>query len=144
MNSIEWLTKHRFVSITRRDYEWVFAFDAQAQLVVSCLWRLIENGRIRFTSEDHGHKFGLPAPVDAAFEVNQRLKGATIIKVELRDGTLDMSLRFDSGHILEVVPDSSGYEAWQLNNLTGKGTQYIAVGGGELAIFGRPTNKASS
>ncbi len=100
---------------------------------MACLWRLVEAGRIRFTSEDDGQQFGLPAPVDAASEVNGRLVGAAVEAVQLRKGLLDLELRFSTGHSLQVIPDSSGYEAWQVSR---GNRQFIAGGGGELAVFG--------
>jgi hypothetical protein len=84
MNELAWLVGHHFQSLVRREYDWVVAFDKDATLVVECLWRLVEAGRIRFTSKDDGQQFGLPAPVDAAAEVNARLAGATVEGVEMR------------------------------------------------------------
>jgi hypothetical protein len=133
MSELAWLVGHQFQSLTRREYDWVIAFDRDASVAVACLWRLVEFGRIRFTSEDNGQQFGLPAPVDAAAEVNHRLAGAAVEAVELRAGLLDLELRFSTGHSLQILPDSSGYEAW---NACGGNKQFIAVGGGELAIFG--------
>jgi hypothetical protein len=133
MNELAWLVRHRFQSLTRREYDWVFAFDKDASIVVTCLWRLVESGRIRVTSQDDGQQFGLPAPVDAASEVNRRLAGAAVESVELRQGILDLELKFSTGHALQIIPDSSGYEAW---NLSSGNSQFIAVGGGDLAIFG--------
>jgi hypothetical protein len=133
MDSLTWLAHRRLQSVLRRDYDWVFSFDDEAALVVSCLWRLIEEERICFTSEDEGQQFGLPAPVDAAAELNRRIANATVEDVVLRDNTLDLELRFNTGHILQVIPDSSGYEAWIAHD---RDKQFIAVGGGELAIFG--------
>jgi hypothetical protein len=133
MNAISWLTRHRFESLIRRGYDWVFAFDSDAHLVVACLWRLLENGRIRYTSLDEGQKFGLLAPVNAAEEINSRVAGAHVQSADLREGTLDISLRLSTGYVIEIIPDSSGYEAWQLRR---KDAQFIAVGGGDLTIFG--------
>lgn len=133
MDSLAWLAKHRLQSAQHRDYDWVFSFDGEAALVVNCLWRLIEEDRIRFTSEDEGQQFGLPAPVDAGAELNHRLVNATVEAVVLRENTLDLELRFDTGHVLQLIPDSSGYEAWIAHD---RDKQFIAVGGGELAIFG--------
>jgi len=132
MDSLAWLAQHRLESVLHRGYEWVFAFDNGAAVVVSCLWRLIEEGRIRFTSEDEGQQFGLPAPVDAAAELNRRITNATVEAVMLRDHTLDLELRFDTGHVLEVIPDSFGYESWIAHD---RDTQFIAVGGGKLTIY---------
>src|SRR5258708_29973868 len=110
MNELAWLVGHRLQSFARRDYDWVVAFDKDGSLVVACLWRLVESGRIRFTSEDDGQQFGQSAPVDAAAEVNGRLAGAAVETVELRQGLLDLELRFNTGHSLQIIPDSSGYE----------------------------------
>jgi hypothetical protein len=133
MNELAWLVGYRFQSLTRREHDWVFAFDRDAILVLTCLWRLIEFGRIRFTSQDDGHQFGLQERVDAAVEVNRHLAHASVETVELRSGILDLELRFSTGHVFQIIPDSSGYEAWNLSR--GK-SQFIAVGGGELAIVG--------
>jgi hypothetical protein len=133
MGSLAWLAQRRLQSVLHREYDWVFGFDGNAALVVNCLWRLLEDGRIRFTSEDEGQQFGLPAPVDAAAELNQRLANASLLSVVLRENTLDLELRFDTGHVLQVIPDSSGYEAWIAHD---RDKQFIAVGGGELAILG--------
>src|SRR5688572_29166505 len=134
MDSLAWLAQRRLQSVLHRNVaDWVFAFDDEATLVVSCLWRLIENSRIRFTSEDEGQQFGLPAPVDAAAELNRRVANATVEAVVLREHTLDLELRFDTGHVLQVIPNSSGYESWIAHD---RDKQFIAVGGGELAVFG--------
>jgi hypothetical protein len=132
MNQLAWLVGHSVHSLRRREFDWVLDFDKGVHLVIVCLWRLVEAGRIRVTSADDGHPFGLPAPVDAAAEVNCRLAKASVAAVELREGTLDLELRFDSRHSFQIIPDSSGYEAWDLSNGS---SQFIAVGGGDLAIF---------
>ena len=118
--------------ITRREYDWVFNFDGDVSLVAEHLWRLLESGRIRRTSEDHGHQFGLPVLVDAVEELRKTLTGVAIAGVEVQDGTLDLRLKFETGHVLEVLPTSAGYEAW---NLSVSNKRFIAIGGGELAII---------
>jgi hypothetical protein len=129
MNHARWLVGHRFQRLTRRDYDWLISFDRGASLVVSCLWRLIESGRIRFTSEDDGQQFGLPKPVDVAAEVQSRIDGAMVEAVGLREGLLDLDIRFSTEHVLQLIPTSAGYEAWILSS---GNRQVIAVGGGEL------------
>jgi len=131
MSELNWLVGHRFQSLTRRDYAWVFDFDREVNLVVGCLWRLVEAGRIRLTSQDDGHQFGLPSPIEAASEINRHIANSTVVAVELKQGLLDLELQFATGHRLQFIADSSGYEAW---NLYQRNRQYIAVGGGELAI----------
>jgi hypothetical protein len=51
--------------------------------------------------------------------------------VQLREGLLDLELHFSSGLMLQIIPDSSGYESWELSS---SDRQFIAVGGGELVI----------
>src|SRR5713226_7862607 len=133
MTDLTWLVHHRFQSLTRREYDWVFLFDEDVSLVVACLWRFVEAGRIRGTSADDGHQFGLPAPMHMVDEVTRRLAHVSIIAVELRDGLLDLNLQFSTGHVLQIIPDSSGYESW---NLSRGPKQYVAVGGGDLVVFG--------
>ena len=69
--------------------------------------------------------------MDAAAEVNGRLAEASVEVVNLRQGLLDLELRFSTGHMLQIIPDSSGYEAW---NVCSRNSQFIAVGGGDLAV----------
>jgi Immunity protein 35 len=132
--SVAWMVDLRLASVSRRDFDWVFEFDSKSLLTVAYLWRLLQDGRIRRTSEDHGQQFGLPAPVDAAADLNQRIAGKTITAAELQEGTLDLRLQFDRTHVLEIIPNSSGYEAWKLDYVKERRTQYFADGGGRLAI----------
>lgn len=132
MHDLSWLVRCRFRSLIRREYDWHIVFNNETSLTVSCLWRLLEGGRICRTSDDDGHRFGLPEPVDAAGDVNSLVGGASIEAIEVRQGTLDLSLQFSSGHVLELIPNSSGYEAWSLNRAS---VCYIAAGGGNLARF---------
>lgn len=141
MDDLDWLSKHCFHAVVRREADWVFMFTENVSVVAACLWRLLEDGRIRFTSIDDGHQFGLPAPLDVTSELNGRLTGTRIESVRLHAGTLDFELRFGSRHVLQLIPDSSGYESW---NVCAGNTQYIAVGGGELTFFATGSNSADS
>ena len=120
------------LSLTRREHEWLLMLDGDTQIVVGCLWRLLEAGRVRLTSQDHGQRFGLPDPVDAAGEAALRIAGHRISRAEVSAGTLDLDLHLDSGVVFQIIPDSSGFEAWQVCGPMG---QVIATGGGELAVF---------
>ena len=133
MHNLDWLIGLRFQEVIRREFDWVFVFDDRTSLTVACLWRLIDDGRIARTCNDDGHKFGLPAPVNAIEEVNLRLAGTAIESVEVIAGVLDLHIHFGTKYSVQVLPDSSGYEAW---DLCGENRRFIAVGGGQLAIFG--------
>lgn len=132
MNQLDWLIGHRFDAVTRREFSWGFIFDDQIAIESQSIWRLLEHDRITVASEDEGQAFGRPAPMDLVVEVGLRISGSTVTGVELQVGTLDLRLQFDSGHVLEIISASSGYESW---NASYPGRSFIAVGGGELAIF---------
>ncbi len=42
--SLGWLVQHRFQTLTKRDFDWLFEFDGDTTLVAMCLWRLVEAG----------------------------------------------------------------------------------------------------
>jgi hypothetical protein len=132
MDNLEWLVEHRFREVIRYESTWDFVFDDEAVINTGCLWRFVKSGRIRLTSEDDGHRFGLPGPVNAVLTLNQALAGAKVVSVTLTDGTLDLEIRLTTGHALQIIPDSSGYEAWQASK---PGWSCFAQGGGNLVIF---------
>ncbi|HEY2762376.1 MAG TPA: hypothetical protein VGI75_16570, partial [Pirellulales bacterium] len=136
-HELDWLIGFRFHSPERRDYDWVFYFDRRASLVVECLWRFIEDGRIRFTSLDDAHQFGRPAPVDLTAEIIPRLASATIDAIDLSTGVLDLAIHFGPKYTLQVIPNSAGYEAW---NVSDQSRQFIAQGGGQLVVFDESGN----
>lgn len=128
----EWLIGRELKQFDGSEENWTVGFDNDTTLRVGCLWRLIEDGRVRFTSRDDGCWFGLPAPVEAAAEVAGRLVDQRVVAIELKEGTLDLEIRFSSGHALQFIANFSGYEAWQLSDGS---NLFVAVGGGELAVF---------
>lgn len=132
MHDLDLLIGKTFKTLECREHDWLVTFGGDVALTVACLWRLLEDQRVRFTSNDDGQQFGLPATIDAAAEVNRRIGGAKVKSVELRVGTLDVDLGFSTGHRFQIIPDSSGYEAWEANL---NGTSLVAVGGGELTTF---------
>lgn len=92
-----------------------FSFEFESLcLRVDCLWRIISDGQIARTSQDHGHQFGLPAPVDAFVEAQALLARNRVESVHWREGTNDLTLRFEGGVTLEVIPNSAGYEPWDI------------------------------
>jgi len=108
---------------------WVFALGSGSATSVACLWRIVERGRIVLCSEDHGHQFGLPAPVDGVVRARELLAGP-IKNVRLREATADLTIEFDGDRSLEIIPTSRGYESWQMS--TPSGRSYVAVGGGRI------------
>ena len=137
MIDLSWIAGHGFREARRRDHDWLFVFTEGVGLVVWCPWRLLAPGRIRVSADDDGQQFGLPAPIDAAQVVTDLLAGCRARAVGVRSGVLDLVIDFDGNHTLEVLPVSSGYEAWQIDRPSDH-SSVIAVGGGELIRCERP------
>jgi hypothetical protein len=68
-------------------------FDGQG------LWRVIEEGTVVLTSRDHGHQYGLPAPVDAYEQAAARLEGHQVTDVMLVEVSADLVIVFDAGYV---------------------------------------------
>ena len=102
------------VTVERREGDWAFAFGPDFVIAVASLWRLIGASYVCVTSEDDGHQFGLPSPVDAAAKANDLLSRTIVETVEVDFCTGDLTLRFEGALTLEFVTDSSGYESWQM------------------------------
>jgi hypothetical protein len=141
MHQLDWLVGCQFRSLVRREFDWVFEFNNDTYMVVGCLWRLTEDGRIRTTGSDDGHVFGLQLPADAAGQINSRLRDSVISTVDLQEGVLDLTVHFGTKYSVQLLPDSSGYEAWQVCH---PGEQVIATGGGELVTVKNGTSSIGS
>ncbi len=128
-----WLVGRRVNEVEKKDYSWFFRLDDGSSIATESPWRLITADGIAVTSEDHGHQFGLPAPVDAAQVVKACIQDKTVERFELDDRTGDLCLHFGMTAI-QFVTLSAGYEGWR----TGHGDQQvICMGGGHLTIFQR-------
>jgi Family of unknown function (DUF6188) len=112
---------------------WRFFLGSAEHLTVECSWRIIKIGHVVLCAGDHGQKFGLPAPVDAAQEATRLLSGNTIAAVELRKATADILIDLTDDLRLEIIPDSSGYESWQVYGPAG--VCFVAQGGGQICTW---------
>ena len=112
---------------------WWFNFGQKVGVGVECLWRLVEHSRVILTGQDHGHQFGLPAPVDAVGRCTGLFSNRCVSAVQLREATADLLIEFTDDLRLEVIPNSSGYESWQLHDPSG--ATYYAQGGGQICIW---------
>ncbi len=100
--------------------------------MVECVWRILGSS-ILLASEDHQHKFGLPAPLDALARASELLAGDTVTDFILHHDSLDLVFTFSRGHRLDILPTSAGYEAWQI--VSPQRQHIIAVGGGRLDTY---------
>lgn len=98
-------------------------------LSAECLVRYVGADGSFFAVGDHRQQFGLPAPFDAAAAIEERIKGRSVDRASIREETNDLTLFFGSD-CLEVICDSSGYEAY---NLRGPGNLIVVAHGGKEA-----------
>jgi hypothetical protein len=128
---ISWIVGQTLSEITFSEpHHWYFSFRKGGLIHAETAWRLIKAGSIKLTNEDHGQRFGLPAPVDAEVQLRSMLHDQTVSMAEIRSDTRDIILIFESGERLEVLPLSSGYECWHIS--TPGGVETHCQGGGNL------------
>src|SRR5580698_10914348 len=68
---------------------WMFGFGLKTAINVECLWRIIKQGHVFLTSQDHGQQFGLPAPVDATARCSELFPERRVVAAQLREFTAD-------------------------------------------------------
>lgn len=122
-------------SVEKKDHTWFFKFADDITITTESSWRFMDMERIIVTSEDHGHQFGLPAPVDAAEMVLTRVTEQKVKDVSVSKPTGDLSIEFKQQLHLQFLQMSSGYESWSLQVY---GSQVICLGGGDIEYFPKP------
>ncbi len=125
---MKWMIGRSVTEVEKKDYTWFFRFDDGTVIGTEDSWRLIANGRIAITSEDHGHQFGLDSPVDAAAVVKAKTNGKTVGRTLVDNNTGDLTLFMEST-FLTFFCLSAGYEAWRI---THGETEFICKGGGKV------------
>ena len=119
----------QLVSAERLDHSWLLRFGTDITLTTEVLWRLIDDGRIVVTSEDHGHQFGLPEPVDATARLLSSLRGRSVTAASIVPSSGDLAIDFGERTQLQFLQTSCGYESWRLSV---RGSETICTGGGEI------------
>ena len=130
------LVGQRLLSVEKIDYSWCFDFSGEVSLATESSWRLINEDRIVVTSEDHGHQFGLPEPVDAA-RVLSSMVGRTAEGAAIDASSGDLIIEFSGRVRLQLLQMSFGYESWRLSV---RGSETICTGGGEIVHFRQAQN----
>jgi hypothetical protein len=132
-----WLVGRIIEKCEKIDYSWFFILDDGSSIGTESPWRLVTANGIVVASEDDGHPFGLPAPVNAVDRVTNTVGHNPIRRFELREGTSDLVLHFAGDAVIEFLNLSCGYEGWR----TVHGQQeIICMGGGKLAKVGGGTS----
>jgi hypothetical protein len=126
------LIGRQLTSVEKKDYSWFFRFAFDVSIATESPWRLIDEDRILVTSEDHGHQFGLPGPVDAASIVLSSIGDRRIEAAVISECSGDLTIEFSGRAQLQLLQMSGGYESWRLS--VGD-SETICMGGGELAHF---------
>lgn len=109
----------------------VLRFADGIYIVTESPWRFLTLDGIAVTSEDHGHQFGLPAPVDAAERVLASVSNSLVVAACITRPAADLILNFGGGAYLQFFQMSSGYEAWRRFVY---GEQIICTGGGIVSF----------
>ncbi|WP_370191086.1 hypothetical protein [Qipengyuania sp.] len=131
MRELEGLLIKRTITAEEAEGQWNLISDGEVCIHVSS-WRLVGDNNIVVTSEDHGHRFGLPKPIDAVEILNTVLAGAPVAKVEVSSTTGDLIILFAGGVRLEILTLSAGYESWSVGRKEDFATLFVGVNGGFL------------
>lgn len=113
--------------------QWRFSFEPELGIGIECPWRLLLDGRVAISNEDHLQRYGLQSPLDAVAAARSLLASHTVVKVDVRDGTADLLVAFTGGLRLEALAISSGYESWTVFGPSG--SLVVAQGGGHLCVL---------
>lgn len=100
------------------DDVWRIAFTNGDQLEIKCLWRLLEEGFITATSDDHGKDFGWKQIFDGVDALSALAKHQ-IMNVSMLPETGDIGIKFDNGTILQIIPVSAAAESWRFTQEDG-------------------------
>lgn len=102
---LSWMAGRMVTEIVLRDPDfWVWKFSDGGSIVTESAWRLVNDERFFVADSD-------PDPAANAIVI---LDTAKVTGFELRKGSVDLVVHFDSGHRLEVLSVGRCYEAWQV------------------------------
>ena len=135
MHPLQTITETTLTLVDVREYDAVFRFANTATLTVECLWRLLDNDRIVATSTDVARQSRNDAAPNQLDEFENLILHKTILGCSLLKQTHDICVTFDGGAKLEIIPNSTGHEAWSYNSTE---LTVVAMAGGDMTMI--PTN----
>jgi len=143
LTAFERATVGRSCEVSKRECDWDFTFGGGPSdgcaIAAQTFWRVVAGGRIVVTSKDDGHRFGLPAPLDAEEVCQRSLRGGVAISVDVDPVTGDIAIRLDNDTRLDILTTSSGYESWQaFFRDADQDVTLVGAGGGELSFVSEP------
>src|SRR5437868_4977197 len=91
--SVDFLVANRVADIdaSGAPHSWVVVLDRYG-LTLETTWRVVKNGKLVITSNDHQQMFGLQEPVDARARALDALAGAVIQRASCAAATSDLFL----------------------------------------------------
>lgn len=120
------------ITFEKKSNSWYLKFDNDISFSLYTIWRLFKNDTVTLISNDHGQQFGLPKTVDLIAGLKSYLDNKILKEIQVEKNTGDLILNFDEKVKLVAYISSMGYESYEIF-IDGK--QFIAQGGGEIAIF---------
>ncbi|AKQ47271.1 hypothetical protein TH63_19110 [Rufibacter radiotolerans] len=84
----------------------------------------MREGKIRFTSNDHGQNYGHVDALDLTVEIPKLIGSASLLQINRHILTGDLNLIFRNNFKIEIINDSSGFENW---NLILESTRYFGI-----------------
>ncbi len=124
----DWMVGRSIEGVTLEPSFWVFHLAESAYICVECPWRIVSEGSIVVSGDDHNKAIGYTRPIDAARTATTILHGEVIEHVRVDEDTSDLRLVFRNGKRLEITPMSSIFESWSLRDPFGNET-YVLGGG---------------
>ena len=83
-------------------------------------WRITKDGKAGISSFDHEQQYGLPAPIDAIKELQERLREKAVTDARLDRATGDLLFQFADNTMLQIF-NFTGYEVWEISFPDGTG-----------------------
>jgi hypothetical protein len=99
-------------------------------------WRLSLPSGIVVCSDDRGHQFGLPAPVDSIAQAIAAIGKTRVTNAFVRAGAPDLVVEFENQLVLDVLATSFGYECWKVTDPSG--WTVVVHGSGEASGWQEP------
>src|SRR5688572_18421458 len=99
---LSWIPGNAVTSVSLVEpVSWWFELTDGTALRADTLWRVVTRERVEVTSADHGHQFGLPAPVDARTSAMLALSNARILHASVIQPAGDLVFQFENDARLE-------------------------------------------
>ena len=98
--NLDWLLNQRLSQVEKKDFTWFFSFENGGSVSIDSAWRLITNDGLIATSEDHGHPFGLPEPVDAGKRVMAAVQNKRVLNYSCTERVSDLIIHFENERMI--------------------------------------------